>query len=251
VTCRAPRVGLHPLLEIWPAGTLLHVVHDAAYPPESFNPGVDAAGVPRWPTRFAPIRDVAGQVVPYLYAGSTLDCAIFETVFHNVPVDASDKFVDLDDAAHRSHGTLSPSRDLALVDLSTDGLHRLRVPKAELIGSAPMDYLATAAWAQALHRHRRSDLDVTPAGPGSGGRAVRGSGACGGSGRAAPWAAIAAQRHLAPNRAGAGTARRHRGRLIRPHQRPSSRAQPPCASHRRASATHSAAPCGISPSLKS
>lgn len=152
MTCRAPRVGLNPLLETWPAGTLLHVVHDAAYPPESFNPGVDATGVPRWPTRFAPIRDAAGQVVPYLYAGSTLECAIFETVFHNVPVDASDKFVDLDDSAHRSHGTLSPTRDLTLVDLSTDGLHRLRVPKAELIGCAPMDYLATAAWAQALHQ---------------------------------------------------------------------------------------------------
>lgn len=26
------------------------------------------------------------------------------------------------------------------------------MPKAELIGSAPMDYLATAAWAQALHQ---------------------------------------------------------------------------------------------------
>lgn len=139
-------------METWPAGMLLHVVHDAAYPPESFNPGVDAAGVPRWPTRFAPIRDAAGRVVPYLYAGSTLECAIFETVFHNVPVDARDKFVDLDDSAHRSHGTLCPTRDLTLVDLSTDGLHRLRVPKAELIGSAPIDYLATAAWAQALHR---------------------------------------------------------------------------------------------------
>lgn len=65
---------------------------------------------------------------------------------------ARDKFVDLDDSAHRSHGTLCPTRDLTLVDLSTDGLHRLRVPKAELIDSTPIDYPATAAWAQALHR---------------------------------------------------------------------------------------------------
>ena len=61
----------------------------------SFNPGVDAAGALRNPTRFAPIRDRKGRVVPYLYGGSSLDCAIFETVFHNVPADAPDKFVDL------------------------------------------------------------------------------------------------------------------------------------------------------------
>ena len=152
MSCRAPRADLDALLDTWPAGTLLHVVHDTAYPPESFNPGVDVAGVPRWPTRFAPIRDAARQVVPYLYAGSTLECAIFETVFHNVPIDAQDKFIDLDDSAHRCHGTLRPTRDLTLVDLSTDGLHRLRVPKAELIGSGAIDYPATAAWAQALHQ---------------------------------------------------------------------------------------------------
>ena len=44
-----------------------------------------------------------------------------------------------------------PQRDLQLVNLTTDGLHRLKVPKAELVASAPIDYLDTARWAQALH----------------------------------------------------------------------------------------------------
>lgn len=152
MSCRAPLPPLDPLFDLWPAGRVIHVIHDTAFSPESFNPGVDGAGGLRKPTRFAPIRDRAGAVVPYLYGGSTLDCAIFETVFHEVPIDAADKFVDLVDFAQRGHGELVPSRDLKLVDLTSEGLHRLKVPKDELITSPARDYLLTARWAEALHR---------------------------------------------------------------------------------------------------
>jgi hypothetical protein len=156
--CRAPAPPLDPLFDRWPAGQVIHVIHDTAFVPESFSPGVDATGRLRKPTRFAPTRNAKGQVVPYLYGGSTLDCAIFETVFHDVPIDAPDKFVDLDDFAQRGHGELVPSRDLKLVDLTSEGLHRLKVPKEELIASPSRDYPATAVWAQALHR-QFSDVD--------------------------------------------------------------------------------------------
>lgn len=158
MTCRAPVPPLDPLFERWPAGEVIHVIHDTRYAPESFNPGVDDKGALRNPTRFAPIRDRRGKVVPYLYGGSTREGAIFETVFHHVPIDAEDKFVDLDDFAERGHGQLVPTRDLRLVDLTTDGLHRLKVPKDELITSAPRDYVATARWAEALHRQFK-DID--------------------------------------------------------------------------------------------
>src|SRR5690606_29507675 len=118
----------------------------------------DATGRVRKPTRFAPIRNAKGQVVPYLYGGSTLDCAIFETVFHDVPIDAPDKFVDLDDFAQRGHGEVVPNRDLRLVDLTSEGLHRLKVPKQELIASPSRDYPDTALWAQALY-HQFPDVD--------------------------------------------------------------------------------------------
>ncbi|WP_232504686.1 RES family NAD+ phosphorylase [Acidovorax delafieldii] len=140
------------MFDTWAAGRVIHVIHDTAFAPESFNPGVDGAGRLRKPTRFAPIRDAKGKVVPYLYGGSTLDCAIFETVFHDVPIDAADKFVDLDDFAQRGHAELIPNRDLKLVDLTSEGLHRLKVPKDELIASPARDYPDTALWAQALHR---------------------------------------------------------------------------------------------------
>jgi hypothetical protein len=146
------------LIELWPAGQVIHVIHDAAFEPGSFNPGVDASGRLRNPTRFAPVRDRAGRVVPYLYGGSSRDCAIFETLFHNLPIDAPAKFVDLDDFANRAHGQIVPDRALQLVNLTTDGLHRLKVPKAELIASAPIDYLDTASWAEAIH-HQFPDVD--------------------------------------------------------------------------------------------
>lgn len=152
MTCRAPGLRLDPLLDRWPTGRTIHVIHDAAFAPERFNPGVDAGGHPRRPTRFAPIRDARGRIVPYLYGGSTLDCAIFETIFHDVPVDAPDKFIDLDEFARRGHGEIVPSRDLRVVDLTSEGLHRLRVPKEELIASPSRDYPSTARWAEALHR---------------------------------------------------------------------------------------------------
>ncbi|NML15961.1 RES family NAD+ phosphorylase [Azohydromonas caseinilytica] len=158
MSCRAPTPPLDALIDLWPAGRVIHVIHDTAFAPESFNPGIDAAGVLRKPTRFAPIRDRDERVVPYLYGGSSLECAIFETVFHNVPMDAARKFVDLDDFADRGHGRLTPARDLRLVNLTTDGLHRLKVPKTELIASAPIDYPDTARWAQALHR-QYPDID--------------------------------------------------------------------------------------------
>ena len=158
MSCRAPVPPLDPLFDRWPAGQVIHVIHDTAFAPESFNPGVDAAGQLRKPTRFAPIHDARGQVVPYLYGGATLDCAIFETVFHAVPIDAPDKFVDLDDFAQRGHGELVPARDLKLVGLTSEGLHRLKVPKQELIASPSRDYRDTAWWAQALHR-QFGDID--------------------------------------------------------------------------------------------
>lgn len=158
MSCRAPLPALDPLFDHWLAGDVIHVIHDTAFDPESFNPGQDAHGVLRKATRFSPFRDAEGSVVPYLYGGSTLDCAIFETVFHEVPIDAKDKFVDLGDFDQRGHGELTPSRDLKLVDLTSEGLHRLKVPKEEIITSPARDYVDTAKWAEALHQ-QFSDID--------------------------------------------------------------------------------------------
>ncbi|MCL2590927.1 MAG: RES family NAD+ phosphorylase [Betaproteobacteria bacterium] len=158
MTCRPPVPPLDPLFDEWHAGEPIHTLYSTNHAPEHFNSGFNKSGNPGNPTRFAPIRDEHGRIVPYLYGGSSRDCAIFETVFHNVPFDAPHKFVDLDDFASRGYARLIPQRTLRLVDLTTEGLHRLRVPKEELVTSPSRDYPDTARWAEALHRQCR-DVD--------------------------------------------------------------------------------------------
>jgi hypothetical protein len=50
-----------------------------------FNPS------PAGNARFSPLVNAAGAVIPTLYAGTTLDCALMETVFHDVPFVAGPK----------------------------------------------------------------------------------------------------------------------------------------------------------------
>jgi hypothetical protein len=107
LTCRLPPgTSLVAKLYDWPAGKEIHTIHHTEFEPQSFNP----AAAPTKPTRFAPIHDSSGKPVPYLYGGSSLEGAIFETIFHNVPIDAPDKFVDLDEFGNRSHGVVIPAQ---------------------------------------------------------------------------------------------------------------------------------------------
>lgn len=152
MSCRLPVLPLDPLIEPWPKENLIHRIYCVDWPPEAFNPGVDAKGALLKPTRFAPIRDTKGRVVPYLYGGSSRDCALFETIFHDVPIDAPDKVVDLSYFANRAHGEITLKRELKLVNLNNVGLHRLKVPKIELIESSAGDYFETAKWAEAIHQ---------------------------------------------------------------------------------------------------
>jgi len=91
-------------------------------------------------------------VIPTLYAGTTLDCALMETVFHDVPYVVGPKM--LSKAKHvtgRSHSSLRFCIDLTLIDLSTISLRRLGISRSELIDSDASHYNETREWAVALH----------------------------------------------------------------------------------------------------
>jgi hypothetical protein len=91
-------------------------------------------------------------VIPTLYAGTTLDCALMETVFHDVPYTAGPKM--LSQAKHvagRSHSSLRFRVHLTLVDLSTICLHRLGISRSELIDTDASYYDESRDWALALH----------------------------------------------------------------------------------------------------
>lgn len=91
-------------------------------------------------------------MIPTLYAGTTLDCALMETVFHDVSFTAGPKFHSK--AKHvegRSRSTLRLRIDLMLVDLSTISLHKLGIARSELIDTDASLYGDTRQWAAALY----------------------------------------------------------------------------------------------------
>ena len=131
---------------------LLHRVHDRAFAGDDFNPCGGG------PTRFAPIRDAAGRCIPSLYAGGTVESAIYETVFHDVPLNAGRKTVPRGMVEGRKHSTLLVRRALRLASLRGPDLKQWGVRRETLIGSLPTQYGRTALWAKAIH-DRFGDVD--------------------------------------------------------------------------------------------
>jgi len=74
-----PAGPLNATLITWECGREMHRVHDDAYPGDQFNPNSMGNA------RFSPIHDTDGVVIPTLYAGTTFDCALMETIFHDLP----------------------------------------------------------------------------------------------------------------------------------------------------------------------
>ncbi|MCG8505594.1 MAG: RES domain-containing protein [Sphingomonadales bacterium] len=153
MSIRAPSANLAPpTYETLQAGSPLHRVHLTAYGGTSFNP---CAGQP---TRFAPIVDANGSCVPSLYAGSSLDSVIYETIFHDVPARAAFKTVRRQEVLIRSHAELQTGRRFTLVSLRQPDLKRWRIGRSQLIASGPKLYPKTARWAEAIH-HRFPKAD--------------------------------------------------------------------------------------------
>jgi hypothetical protein len=112
-----------------------------------FNPAVVGS------TRFSPLLNTAGTVIPTLYAGATLDCAMMETVFHDVPFAPGTKnWSKATHLADKVYSQLVLSRDFALIDLSAISLRKLGISRVVRIESDASKYPETQAWAFALHK---------------------------------------------------------------------------------------------------
>lgn len=147
-----PADHLAPNTAVLPSGSLVHRIHLSRFGGAAFNPCLGR------PTRFAPITDAQGRCVPSLYAATTREAAIFETVFHDVPVNAAFKTVPLADVVARSHSLLATRRPLLLAQLRAPDLAKWGMTHRELVSAPASAYESTALWAQALH-HRFPDLD--------------------------------------------------------------------------------------------
>jgi hypothetical protein len=142
----APPDKLHITLTSLVKGEILHRVHQDEYQADQFNPGVHGNA------RFSPIQDEHGKPIPTMYGGTTMACALMETVFHDVPYTAGFKSFDKSKLVGQMHSTVQVGQELQLVDLASVPLRKLGVTRKQLIDTEKEQYPATRKWAEAIYR---------------------------------------------------------------------------------------------------
>ena len=125
-------------------GTVVHRVHTHEFPGHAYNPCKGG------PSRFAPIHNERDECVPSLYAATSLEAAIYETLFHDIPLQARRKTIPRTKVEDRKHTTLQLRRDLRLASLRAPSLLKWKVASA-LVWGPPKQYGAAARWAKAIH----------------------------------------------------------------------------------------------------
>jgi hypothetical protein len=145
-TTPLPPARLDATLTELPTGQVLHRVHQDRYLADQFNPGVHGNA------RFSPIQNEQKQPIPTLYGGTTMVCALMETVFHDVPHTAGFKTFDKGKLAGQVHSTLEFVQSVKVVDLSSVPLRKMGITRKQLIDTEKDQYPATRKWAEALHR---------------------------------------------------------------------------------------------------
>jgi hypothetical protein len=129
------------------AGTKFHRVHDQRFDCCAFNPGKGRS------SRFAPLL-LGGAPIPTQYLATDFECAVHETIFHDIPIDEPNKTVGADNIKPLAHSVVELKRDITLVPLFAPDLARWRMSRADLIGTAGASYFITAQWALAIHQSR-------------------------------------------------------------------------------------------------
>jgi hypothetical protein len=129
----------------WGAGEIMYRVHSTLYAVDSFNPSQSGNA------RFSPIVDSAGTLIPTLYAATTPQGALMETVFHDVPYKPGFKRISASRLEGKLSSTLVFPSDFDLIDLSKIGLRRLGVHPHTLIDTTKAHYPDTRRWAELLY----------------------------------------------------------------------------------------------------
>ncbi len=144
----APPASLDCNIYTLQAGTVIHRIHDKRFGPTDFNPGLGSS-------RFAPFQ-IGGTPIPTAYAGTTRDCAIFESIFHDIEPDAPFKSVYWSQLEQLADTELRLERDIPLAALFSADLLKWKVARADLIDTPKSTYAETRAWPPAIHAAKQS-----------------------------------------------------------------------------------------------
>ncbi|MXG88416.1 RES family NAD+ phosphorylase [Nocardioides flavescens] len=133
--------------QLLPAESVLYRTHSRLVPALGFNDRYGAGG------RFHFFDNDRGATVGVLYAGETPACAIFESVFHDVPVTPSKKRFRGSRLIGRdlSMLTTAAALDLVLVEFHDPGLQALGLRPERITATTSRHYWRTVAWAKAVH----------------------------------------------------------------------------------------------------
>ncbi len=135
-----------------PMGSELHRIHSDRFDGNTFNPCLGRS------TRFAPLTRSDNSCVPTAYAASNLECAVHETVFHEIEFNAARKNITYSAVEQLAYSSVRMRRDLALAKLFEPDLNRWGLTRGDLIDTFAADYEATAKWALAIH-DAHGDID--------------------------------------------------------------------------------------------
>src|SRR5437660_5332619 len=94
-----------------PAATELHRIHNSNLASNSFNPCLGR------PSRFAPLLRSDGTCISTMYAATSLECAVHETLFHEIQHDAPRKSIRFGDLENTDYAIVRARRDLVLASL--------------------------------------------------------------------------------------------------------------------------------------
>lgn len=142
-----PPATLSCNLAVLPKGTVLHRIHDHEFKGNAFNPGYGKS-------RFAPFT-AASVAIPTSYAGTTLECALFESIFHDINPKKPYKSVRSSKIAHLDYSVLELTRDLKLAKLFTPDLMKWNLTRAQLIDTTKAHYYAKRrAWSEPIHESK-------------------------------------------------------------------------------------------------
>lgn len=133
-----------------PRGTSLHRVHQEAYSGDAFNP------YPYSNARFSTICDSKNTVIPTIYLASTFEGALMETIFHEIPYQQNDKFLDRAKIEGHHHSVVVTNQEVLLADLTTKSLRKLGVPPERVVTSEKSEYSYSRAIAEEIYNHNPS-----------------------------------------------------------------------------------------------
>lgn len=141
-----------PALTTLSAGTVLFRVHQKRFPPEAFNPTQThryyGGG------RFDATDD---DSYPYLYAGSTVDAAVAETLLRDLsPDDTGVRQLPRPKVAGRRISAIEVTADLELVSLQTGTDLGAVAQDTWLTMCEPRDYAQSRHWAHWIRSHAKS-----------------------------------------------------------------------------------------------